>query len=284
MRKYFPTSIFILCAVVFCGACSDPVEQAPEPVIKEICDDLTDNDHDTLIDCGDPDCDRDPACQLPDEDCIQPGDEDGDGLSNCQDPDCRDELARPACSSLSGSYCSLIEPFTCVRGEDPSDPLACGDNLDNDHDGMRDCSDVDCARSCLCTSCDEICDDTQQDENNNGLVDEGCPCVIPGKTEGVCADSTRNMTTAECTLPSSYSREELCGDNLDNDCNGLVDEGCPCLYNEIDEGVCQFGEAVGDGNCTIPASYSSVESGVYCSDNLDNDCDGFVDGEDDECM
>lgn len=71
---------------------------------ERICDDDLDNDGDGSIDCADPDCTDDPACEAVDEygappaemDCVNEQDDDDDGLIDCDDPDCADD---PACIS-----------------------------------------------------------------------------------------------------------------------------------------------------------------------------------------
>ena len=70
--------------------------------------------------------------------------------------------------------------------------------------------------------------------------------------------------------------QELCGDGIDNDCDGNVDEGdCHvCIEREIcDDGV--------DNDCDCVIDDCSVEA---CTDSVDNDGDGFIDAADLLCM
>jgi hypothetical protein len=69
---------------------------------------------------------------------------------------------------------------------------------------------------------------------------------------------------------------EICGDNLDNDCNGVADEeSCS---------VCASAEICGDGidnNCDCVVDNCNVED---CGNGIDDDGDGLIDGEDPVCQ
>jgi hypothetical protein len=69
---------------------------------------------------------------------------------------------------------------------------------------------------------------------------------------------------------------DVCGDDIDNDCNGVADEaGCVagCAEREVcDDGV--------DNDCNCVVDDCAVE---ICEDGLDNDGDGRADAEDPSC-
>jgi hypothetical protein len=68
---------------------------------------------------------------------------------------------------------------------------------------------------------------------------------------------------------------DICGDSLDNDCNGTADEGAcsQCQAEEIcDDGV--------DNDCDCVIDDCSQE---ICDDGIDNDGDGNIDGDDPYC-
>jgi hypothetical protein len=148
---------------------------------------------------------------------------------------------------------------TCAPACVPSEEV-CGDAIDNDCDGTVD-------ETCpppppVCTPVPEVCGDGI-DNDCDHTVDNGCICspgavascyTGPEGTEGVgtcsagaktCTDGFAYTDCLGCVTPVT----EACGDGLDNDCNGAVDDGCPP---------------------------SCVPTSEVC-DGVDNDCDGIAD-------
>lgn len=148
----------------------------------------------------------------------------------------------------------------------------CGDNLDNDGNGLTDCADPACFGTTACFSAVEICDDGV-DNDGNSLID--------------CADPAC-MSSGKCQLPAV----EICGDGLDNNGDGLLDCADPtcrntaaCLDEICDDGLDNNGNGLVD--CTDPACASTsnclpppVE---ICDDGIDNDGDGLFDCDDGKC-
>ncbi|TNE45537.1 MAG: hypothetical protein EP343_26850, partial [Deltaproteobacteria bacterium] len=176
----------------------------------------------------------------------------------------------------------------CIQPTDYSATEVCGDNTDNNCNGSDDegcpcnymgsaegvCkgSKTDASGNCIrpsSYSTTENCNDTL-DNNCDGAINEGCTCNYNNKTQGVCTQAKRD-SKGTCLAPSGYSATEICGDNLDNNCDGVVDEGCPCNYLNRSQGVCGTAKINSQGTCEKPSTYSATEN---CADNLDNNCNG----------
>ena len=131
----------------------------------------------------------------------------------------------------------------------------------------------------------EICDD--KDNNCNGVVDEGCD----DDKDGYCDSSFATLGFplscpkggGDCDDSNSKTRPgapELC-DDLDENCNGVVDEGC----DKDKDGWCDASMTVFGGPTICPAG------GGDCNDNnadirpdakekcnaVDDDCNGSTD-------
>jgi hypothetical protein len=91
----------------------------------------------------------------------------------------------------------------------------------------------------------EVCDG--KDNNCNGTVDEGNPgggAACNTGLQGVCAAGTQKCTNGmlKCTQNVMAAPSETCGDGLDNNCNGQVDEGCTgsIIYMTSSNGTAGF--------------------------------------------
>lgn len=94
--------------------------------------------------------------------------------------------------------------------------------------------------------------------------------------------------------PGGEGTAGLC-DGYDNDCNGFVDEGCPCVAGSVQDcfdgppgrantGACQHGTQICNGSSEF-GGWGTCERGISpqaeVCDRLDNDCNGCVDDRED---
>jgi hypothetical protein len=154
----------------------------------------------------------------------------------------------------------------------------------------------------------EICDNGL-DDDGDGKVDEGCICK-PGAEQDCFPDVARLAGVGTCKMgkqPCEGDQEfggwgkctgavtpagEAC-DGLDNDCDGVVDDGCACEVGE--RRGCYSGPAATENIGTCKSGSQTCERGTggigsywgpcvgdvlpdrdLC-DGFDNDCNGTVD-------
>jgi hypothetical protein len=192
----------------------------------------------------------------------------------------------------------------CVGEVLPMEEEVCGDGEDNTCSGVVDdgCPryrDTQPNGVLPRTDCqaEEICGDGL-DNNCNGMVDEGCPCTGteqrcypgPAGTAGVgqCAWGMQYCLGEFWGACEGYvlPTPEQCGPNglgngEDNNCNGIVDDGCICFEGETrpcgsNTGSCEYGVQT-----CVQGQWSACEGGVgpaaEVCDGRDNDCNGIVD-------
>ncbi|MBI5101821.1 MAG: hypothetical protein HZB33_08320, partial [Nitrospirae bacterium] len=156
----------------------------------------------------------------------------------------------------------------------------------------------------------ELCDG--KDHNCNGIIDDGCVCANgttkscysgPAGTAGIgpCQGGTQTCSGGQwgaCTGDIVPGPEQC--DGKDYNCNGIPDDGCPCVTGTTKScysgpigtagvGVCQVGTQICMRGLWDVCIGEMVPSTEICGDGLDNNCNGLPDegcdckGKDDEC-
>ncbi len=201
----------------------------------------------------------------------------GDGLDNtCTgiiDDGCP-ELCPPGvenCDSFEDGY--LDEPCPdgsprndCGGCEEVADEHVCGDGLDNTCDGRS--GDV----GCPCTDGSQPCYPGPHEVAGVGECAMGVQ-YCEGETWGECQDYVL-PTPEQCGTDGM-------GNGLDNNCSGIVDEGCGCTDGDTrpcgtNIGACEQGtQTCEDGEWGECEDAIGPEPEVC--DGVDNSCNGIVD-------
>jgi hypothetical protein len=154
---------------------------APATAKETVCNDRIDNDGDSVVDCGDADCESDAACKVTgvreqnDALCSDFIDNDGNGKIDCDDPSCQGSgvtackgswketpgARGPGSSTKANSFAipadegmsidQMIGRFGDADGE--RNDYTCSDGVDNDGDGRVDCADFGCRFDSQVTVC-----------------------------------------------------------------------------------------------------------------------------------
>lgn len=133
------------------------------------------------------------------------------------------------------SLVAVLVLFTCDSIGGLETASAAPPPRDRDGDGSytpQDCNDDDAS---IHPGAQDVCDGADNDCNVDTADGAGDPDQPHNSNqEGVCAGSKQSCVGgawedyySEPTIPG-YSPSEICGDGLDNDCNGQIDDvGCP---------------------------------------------------------
>jgi hypothetical protein len=110
------------------------------------------------------------------------------------------------------------------------------------------------------------------DEDCDGVVDDGCE--EPACTADAECDDGNACTEDRCEAGMCVTGGgvEICGNDEDDDCDGLVDDGCGSACRTSTE--CASGQVCVEGRCTSgdPSCVAEI-----CGNGIDEDCDGVVD-------
>ncbi|MGB7291848.1 MAG: NEW3 domain-containing protein [Thermodesulfobacteriota bacterium] len=206
--------------------------------------------------CGNGVCDSGEDCSSCSADCVSgAGASCGNGV--CEAGGGEDCLSCP--QDCRGKQTGKPSARYCCGDGDGQNPLSCGDSRCKSS-GFA-CTDLPVVASC--------CGDLQC-----GGIEDAFNCEVDCGPPPVCGDLVCDPTEDSCSCTgdcgvSPGSEVGLCGDTVDNDCDGFTD--------------CSDSDCSGDAICQQCIPTHTNEKGSRCSDGKDNDCDGLIDGNDPDC-
>jgi hypothetical protein len=178
-----------------------------------------------------------------------------------------------------------LDPEDVAVGQDTTDARTDSTRSADSDSGGCEHGWVECDGTCVdsvtstehCGDCSVVCEvrgANTQPICSEGVCGQNC---TPGWSDG--DGDSENGCELECE--ATNDGDEIC-DGVDNDCNGIVDDG-------FSTGAC----TVGTGACETSGQYVCVDDDTaecnvtpgaptdeVCADGVDNDCDGAVDEDD----
>jgi hypothetical protein len=198
-------------------------------------------------------------------DC-HPGWSDLDSVPGCE-TECHVTSTTEICNGVDDNCDGTVdEGFDCAMGMEAACETVCGST------GRGTCG-LDCSLPgpSQCNPPGELCNGL--DDDCDGAPDNGLPCLRGTEVDCTtsCGTAGRGTCTAACEIPTGSDCaslvEEVCND-VDDDCDTIVDEGCG---TDGDGDGYSAGEDCDDTNRNVHPGATEVCNGI------DDDCDTSID-------
>ncbi|MFM7199876.1 MAG: putative metal-binding motif-containing protein [Myxococcota bacterium] len=206
-------------------------------------------------------------------------DKDGDGFISCDGGDCNDSNALISPGADDGKV-----DGTCDGIDSDCDGLVPQIEVkDTDGDGFVECDDCNDTRADINPNAVEVpgdgidndCSGQEDDVPCTDVDGDGYPLSACSSPKPVDCDDTNSAIHPEAGEGVAYTQDLiLVGDGLDNNCNGIADEGTN-LFDDDSDG---FTEAEGD--CNDQSASTSPVRPELANNGEDDDCDGKIDEDD----
>ena len=249
---------------------------------------------------GQQDCNNDGIC----EDILYDAMHCGTGCAPCPNGQvCDVGVCLPPCpSGPQWIICGSGDAAVCVNSS--SNPNYCG-NCNNACPSGQFCISGKCSDSCIkgvetCDGADNDCDGDVDEGLNTGL---SCNVGI-GACKRFGVNICNDQGGVDCSATAGSPGVETCN-GVDDDCNGLIDDGLSCscnagneICNGIDDdcngvvddnlnvgkvctdgvGACQrFGFIACDGQGNVKCTATAGQPSAETCNGIDDDCDGTAD-------